>query len=506
MKKLLSLLLCILLLSSTALAEEWVCPNCGKTNTTNFCTSCGTKHDTWICPNCGTENEDAFCGNCGTARPVDLSPLYGCWKYEHSNYGIYTIFRENRTVLAISEDGQFDIVSYEADNKKITFNVDGKNSAYDYSFTDGRLIIDNISYIRSDDPIIFPVTMNGESMADTIQNEDTVYFKYASDLSEIHRGDIVAVNYPDRGNTIFIKRVMGLPGDEIELRNGYVYINGEKYDEPYINDEYRKGPLNTASPRLVPDDHYFVLGDHRNNSNDSRSIGALSADMIIGVETEKTPDYAYTGTLIGFSWFRSVTIQKCIESAESGWELPEGAELTDQKEEIHHYDSILDHYEETELERTRQVVDHYETYYTYKDNQNGTFSEVAQERPIYRTETYTETVQQPIYKQEPVYATKYYYTIPKWETSRIEKASQDSHEPTWPDTSLASDEQEEYRIETYIFFVSTIQTVLSFKTDLDTWLSLKEGDTVYIIQDPDTSDLWLTEKGGKLLAKVEINK
>ena len=78
-KKLLAVLLALVMVLmsvsfSTSFAEEWVCPDCGKTNTTNFCTSCGAKHDVWICPNCGTENSDAFCGNCGTARPAEAQP------------------------------------------------------------------------------------------------------------------------------------------------------------------------------------------------------------------------------------------------------------------------------------------------------------------------------------------------------------------------------------------------------------------------------------------------
>ncbi len=79
LKKLLAVLLvfAMVLLSvafCAASAEEWVCPDCGKTNTTNFCTSCGAKHDVWICTRCGTENSDAFCGNCGAANPTDAQP------------------------------------------------------------------------------------------------------------------------------------------------------------------------------------------------------------------------------------------------------------------------------------------------------------------------------------------------------------------------------------------------------------------------------------------------
>lgn len=96
------------------------------------------------------------------------------------------------------------------------------------------------------------------------------------------RFDVVICRYPGRGDTNFVKRVVGLPGDTIEIRDGYLYINGDRYEEPYISDEYRSGRLNTFGPYTVPAGEYFVMGDHRNNSNDSRSQGTISRDMIIG--------------------------------------------------------------------------------------------------------------------------------------------------------------------------------------------------------------------------------
>lgn len=128
----------------------------------------------------------------------------------------------------------------------------------------------------------FSLIMDGQSMTDTINEGDRLTF-HTVNVADLKRFEIVAVNFPKRGDTVFIKRLIGLPGDTIELRDGYLYINGEKYDEPYINDEYRAGRLNTFGPYTVPDNQYFVLGDHRNNSNDSRSTGPLSADMILGV-------------------------------------------------------------------------------------------------------------------------------------------------------------------------------------------------------------------------------
>ena len=96
------------------------------------------------------------------------------------------------------------------------------------------------------------------------------------------RFDVVACRYPGRGGTVFVKRVVGLPGDVVELKSGYLYVNGEKYDEPYVKDEYRAGGRNDFGPVTVPEGRYFVLGDHRNNSNDSRYVGAITRDMILG--------------------------------------------------------------------------------------------------------------------------------------------------------------------------------------------------------------------------------
>ena len=154
--------------------------------------------------------------------------------------------------------------------------------------------------------IVFePVRVDGSSMDDTLANGEIMFvskFDYSSTWlclpwqsqeakekapritfgGNPQRFDVVICRYPGRGDTNFVKRVVGLPGDTIELKEGYLYVNGEKYDEPYINDEYRSGPLNTMSAREVPEGKYFVMGDHRNNSNDSRSVGAIDRNMIIG--------------------------------------------------------------------------------------------------------------------------------------------------------------------------------------------------------------------------------
>ena len=154
--------------------------------------------------------------------------------------------------------------------------------------------------------VIFePVRVDGHSMDDTLADREimfvskfdynSIWFCFPWQSAEAkenaarwtlfgnpNRFDVVICRYPGRGDTNFVKRVIGLPGDTVELRDGYLYLNGERYEEPYINDEYRTGPLNTFGPYTVPEGKYFVMGDHRNNSNDSRSQGPLDRSMIIG--------------------------------------------------------------------------------------------------------------------------------------------------------------------------------------------------------------------------------
>ena len=150
-----------------------------------------------------------------------------------------------------------------------------------------------------------PVRVDGHSMDDTLADGEIMFvtkFDYSTtwlclpwadaEASEKspritfggnpQRFDVVICRYPGRGATNFVKRVVGLPGDTIQLTDGYLYVNGEKYEEPYINAEYRTGRMNTFGPYTVPEGRYFVMGDHRNNSNDSRSVGAIERTMIVG--------------------------------------------------------------------------------------------------------------------------------------------------------------------------------------------------------------------------------
>ena len=111
-------------------------------------------------------------------------------------------------------------------------------------------------------------------------------------------------------------------------------------------------------------------------------------------------------TVTSLAWQRNIQIEENREYSESGWALPQGAELTSQQQEIHHYDNVLSHYQDVEVQRSRQVFDHYDTYYTYEDRGNGTFEQIQHQDPVYRTEYYTETESQPVYVPVPRYATR----------------------------------------------------------------------------------------------------
>jgi signal peptidase I len=107
---------------------------------------------------------------------------------------------------------------------------------------------------------------------------------------EIHRGDVVVFKHPPQPEVDYIKRVVGLPGDRVELRRGYLYVNGELVDEPYVQNRYRyrryygNGDDNVENfaPVTVEPGHYFVMGDHRNASADSREWGLVPAELMKG--------------------------------------------------------------------------------------------------------------------------------------------------------------------------------------------------------------------------------
>ncbi|MGN0632310.1 MAG: signal peptidase I [Oscillospiraceae bacterium] len=127
--------------------------------------------------------------------------------------------------------------------------------------------------------LVLPVLrVTGTSMTPTLQNGDLVVAKRKS---EFKKGDIIAFYY---NNRILLKRVIGTSGDIIDIKeDGTVYVNGEKLDEPYI-DEKALGECDIKLPYQVPDERIFVMGDHRATSIDSRTkqIGCIAEESVVG--------------------------------------------------------------------------------------------------------------------------------------------------------------------------------------------------------------------------------
>ena len=128
--------------------------------------------------------------------------------------------------------------------------------------------------------IFFQISVvRGSSMAPGIQDGDRILVEPWSFLiGEVERGDVVVLRYPLDPRVDYIKRVVGLPGDIVSIGDGQVFVNGERLAEPYVafhdGDDFRT--------TVVSDGHYFVLGDNRPRSADSREFGQVPADFLRG--------------------------------------------------------------------------------------------------------------------------------------------------------------------------------------------------------------------------------
>jgi signal peptidase I len=128
-----------------------------------------------------------------------------------------------------------------------------------------------------------PVKVEGTSMTPSLINEERIFinkFVYRFGLSDIVLGDTIVFWAPEDPSRSYIKRVIGFPGDVVEIVYGTVILNGKRLEEPYVIEANRDRM--SMPRRAVEAGRYFVLGDHRNSSNDSRSWWTVSRDAIYG--------------------------------------------------------------------------------------------------------------------------------------------------------------------------------------------------------------------------------
>jgi signal peptidase I len=126
-----------------------------------------------------------------------------------------------------------------------------------------------------------PVKVEGTSMMPSLDDQERIFInKFVYRLEPIQRGDIVVFRYPRDPAKSFIKRVVGLAGDHVRIVDGRVYVNGKMLVEDYVPGAYQDE--RSYSEIVVPPDSYFVLGDHRSLSNDSRDFGPVDSSYIYG--------------------------------------------------------------------------------------------------------------------------------------------------------------------------------------------------------------------------------
>jgi signal peptidase I len=126
-----------------------------------------------------------------------------------------------------------------------------------------------------------PVRVEGTSMLPRLEDRDRLFInKFAYHIEAIERGDIVVFHYPRDPEKSYIKRVIALPGDRIYIDRGVVWLNGERLHESYVPPQYRD--TRSMTEMIVPPDCYFMMGDHRSISSDSREFGPVERSLIYG--------------------------------------------------------------------------------------------------------------------------------------------------------------------------------------------------------------------------------
>ena len=126
-----------------------------------------------------------------------------------------------------------------------------------------------------------PVRVEGTSMQPELRDQDRLFInKFAYHFESISRGDVVVFHYPRDPEKSYIKRIIALPGDRLDIEDGRVFVNGARVQEPYVPRNYRDS--RSVPEMVVPPNEYFVMGDHRSISSDSRDFGPVERELIYG--------------------------------------------------------------------------------------------------------------------------------------------------------------------------------------------------------------------------------
>ncbi|WP_295151733.1 hypothetical protein [uncultured Ruminococcus sp.] len=237
----------------------------------------------------------------------------------------------------------------------------------------------------------------------------------------------------------------------------------------------------TPEPEYEPDPAYLAKRRKQKIIKKLRFYGVIAL-LLAFLAWFLTP-ITRTANIESFEWERNINIEEYKNVEEDDWSLPNNANLHYTKEEVHHYNQVLDHYEKKTKKVAKQVQDGYDI--ERRDLGNGQFEE--ERVPRYRTEYETKTYEEPVYRSEPVYRTKYYYDIDKWTKVSDSPSSGKDQSPYWNETGLPTqvnppkigDKREGDRSEKYYaVFKDAKGNTQKLEYSLSEWSKLSIGDGI----------------------------
>ena len=200
----------------------------------------------------------------------------------------------------------------------------------------------------------------------------------------------------------------------------------------------------------------------------------------IGIASWLLTPFEHKGNIDSFSWSRVIEIEELKTYQESGWSLPADARLNHTTEEIKEYKKEIDYYETKTRQIEKQEIVGYEDYVSgHRDLGNGQFEEIISQRPVYKTYYETETYQEPVYKDVPIYATKYYYEIDRWTETRNIRTSENDKNPYWGEVILGYNERQGDKREYYYIKCGKYEKDISYSE----WKNYNVNDPVIITTD-----------------------
>lgn len=275
------------------------------------------------------------------------------------------------------------------------------------------------------------------------------------------------------------KRENTIEKKEVQPKEDYMEPIVEEYKEN-INDKkdvpnYRKEnyPLNNTNDNKNFSDTYMNINWASILKIFGGVIGIIA--LIFGLIWLFTPKKD-TLTVEQVNWNYSVTIQEKKTFSESDWSVPTGARVYDERQEVHHQDRVIDHYETVEVEKYEDVIVGYES--DYEDLGNGYFAEVEGD-PIYERHTWTETEEEPVYKYVDVYQTKYYYYIDRWVYKRSVDTSGTDKNPYFGEITLGYNERKNGTTTSYsIDVINSNGEAKTYSISEENWRKIDKGDTL----------------------------